>query len=103
MLTVARIPIAIIDQSPDAAIPLLVGLFILFVSKSNREDERAIIIKTSSAYIALIMSYGIQLVTTNLYGRGLISIQLTEINYFLILLFTFANLIYYLRLYIFLK
>lgn len=99
VLIAAGIPVLIMDQSPAAEIPLLVGLYLLFISKEVREDERAVLIKTSSAYIALILGYGIKLISTNLYSHQLISIQLTEINHFLILVFALAIIIYYGRMY----
>lgn len=88
-------------RSSSAEIPLLVGLFTLFISKQNKEDERAITIRSSSAYIALIGGYAIKLLTTNLYIHQLIPFELVSINYFLIVVFTLANAIRYSRLYIF--
>jgi hypothetical protein len=89
------------DESKGSEIPLLAGLFILFVSKEKVEDERVKTLKSSSAYIALIAGYGFKLVSTNLYDHQAISFQLTEINHFLILVFALAICIYYLRLYLF--
>ncbi len=100
LLIAAGVPIIITDQTSGSDIPLLVGLFILLISKEKREDERATAIKTSSAYIALVLSYGIKLITTNLYSHRIISIQLTEINHFLIMVFSIAIIIYYSRMYI---
>ncbi len=88
------------DKSQGAEIPLLVGLFILFVSKEKIDDERVKILKSSSAYIALILGYGFKLISTNLYSHQAISFQLVEINHFLILVFALAISIYYLRLYL---
>lgn len=100
LLIAIGLPALIIDKTSGSDIPLLVGLFILLVSKERKEDERAIAIKTSSVYIALIVSYGIKLLTTNLYSHNFISIQLTEINHFLIMVFSIAIIIYYTRMYI---
>ena len=99
LLTAIGIPVLILDRSTGAEMPLLVGLFILFISKEAREDERAVFIKTSSTYIALILGYGIKLISSNLYAHQLISFQLTEINHFLILVFALAIVIHYSRLY----
>jgi hypothetical protein len=100
LLIVIGIPVLIIDPSATSEMPLLVGLYVLFISKEAREDERAVLIKTSSAYIALVLGYGIKLISTNLYSHQLIPVQLTEINHFLILVFAFAIIIYYSRLYL---
>ena len=99
-LTLLGIPILVADRSAGSEIPLLVGLYVLFIAKVNREDERATAIKNSSTYIALIIGYGIKLIIANLYSHQLIRFQLTEINHFLILVFGLAILIYYGRLYI---
>jgi len=100
LLTIAGIAIIFLDHADGADIPLLVGLFILFISKESKEDERAVAIKASSAYTALIVSYGIKLVSTNLYSHNLVPFQLTEIDHFLILVFALAIIIFYARLYI---
>lgn len=99
LLTAIGIPVFILNRSADAELPLLVGLFILFISREAREDERAVFIRTSSTYIALILGYGIKLISTNLYSHQLIPVQLTEINHFLILVFTLAIVMNYSRLY----
>ena len=88
------------DNSQGSEIPLLVGVFIVFVSKEKIDDERVKILKASSAYIALILGYGFKLISTNLYSHQMISFQLIEINHFLILVFGLAISIYYLRLYL---
>ena len=49
--------------------------------------------------MALIISYGIALLSTNLYSHHLISFQLKEINHFLIMLFAMAIIIYHSRMY----
>lgn len=99
-LVLIGIPLLFFGRSTGSEIPLLVGLFTLFISKLYREDERAIAIRYSSTYIALIVGYGIKLLTTNLYSHQLISYQLTEINHFLILVFALALIIFYCRVYI---
>ena len=100
LLVGVGIVIDLVDQSAGSEIPLLVGLFILFISKEKREDERAILLKSSSTSIALIIGYGFKLLSSNLYAHQVISFQLTDINYFLILVFALALSIYYLRLYL---
>lgn len=80
------------DKSPGAEMPLLAGLFILFISKEQREDERAVIIKASSAYMGLMLGYAIKGLGSNLYSHGIISIHLTDINHFLILGICVSNL-----------
>lgn len=99
-LTLIGIPLAIGNYSPNSEMPLLVGLYVLFVAKVKREDERAVAIKNSSTYIALIIGYGLKLLISNLYSHQMIPFQITEINHFLILVFALAIIIYYCRLYI---
>lgn len=98
-LVIAGIATMIVDDSYGAEIPLLVGLFILLVTTAKIEDERSIQIKTSSLYIAFIISYAAKLIITNLHDHAFISFELTEINYFLILTLALANTIFYGRLY----
>ena len=99
LLLILGIPTMILDSSSGAEIPLLVGLSILLVTTSKNEDERSTQIKTSSLYMAFIISYGLKLVITNLHDHVMISFELTEINHFLILTLGLANAIYYGRLY----
>ncbi len=100
LLIVVGVATLLLDRSVGAEIPLLVGLFMLFASRAKVEDERAVILKASSAYIALVIGYGFKLISTNLYSHQLITFQLVEINHFLILVFALANCIYYLRMYL---
>lgn len=88
-------------KSANAELPLLIGLAMLFSSNQAREDERSGAIRSSSAFIALILGYTFHLVTSNLYQHQLIGFSLTSINYFLIIVFSLANIIRYSRLYIF--
>jgi hypothetical protein len=100
VLVIMGIMILIFAPSAGAELPLLTGLFIGFVSRDKMEDERALHLKTSSAYIAIIVGYGLKLLTSNLYGHKIISFQLTEINHFLILVFAIATILYYARVYL---
>jgi hypothetical protein len=100
-LIILGIPVLFISKSPNAEIPLLVGLFTLFISNEAREDERSGAIRSSSAFIALIIGYTIKLVVTNLHDNQIIAFDLTSINCFLIMVFALANAIRYSRLYIF--
>jgi len=93
--------VLMINKSVDAELPLLVGLFILFISKERHEDERSIQVKASSALMALILGYALKLIISNLYIHQIISFDLISINFFLIIVFGFANLIRFFRLYIF--
>jgi hypothetical protein len=99
-LLIVGIATMIVDDSYGAEIPLLVGLFILLVTTDKIQDERSIQIKTSSLYIAFIISYAAKLIITNLHDHHFISFELTEINYFLILTLALANTIFYGRMYI---
>jgi len=100
ILALAGILIFFIDKSTGSEIPLLAGLFMIFVSKEKIEDERVKFLKSSSAYIALITGYAFKLISTNLYEHQALSFQLIDINHFLILVFALAICIYYLRLYL---
>jgi hypothetical protein len=72
----------------------------ILVIAEKTEDERSLMIKTTSLYIAFILSYGIKLITTNLFSHDLIAFQLVEINHFLILVLALANIIFYSRIFI---
>ena len=100
VLIIIGIPAIIFDNASGSEIPLLVGLFILLVTTNKNEDERSVQIKSTSLYVAFIISYGVKLITTNLFDHGLISFELHEINQFLILTLALANTIFYGRLYV---
>jgi len=99
-LAIAGVPVSYIDPSSGSEIPLLAGLFILFISRNRTDDERSIQIKTTSLYFAFIIAYATKLVTTNLHEHSLISFELIHINHFLILTLATASIIYYFRLYV---
>lgn len=101
LLIVLGIPVMLTSQSSTAEIPLLVGLFTLFISFQAKEDERSSAIRSSSALFALVLGYAIKMIISNLYQHQIISFDLTSINYFLIIVFAMANIIRYSRLYIF--
>jgi hypothetical protein len=100
VLIVLGIPTMILDSTSGSEIPLLVGLFILLVSTAKTEDERSVQLKSTSLYIAFIVSYGIKLITTNLFEHRIISFELSDINHFLILMLALANAIFLVRLYV---
>lgn len=100
LLVLVGLVILFLEGAQGSEVPLLVGLFILFVTREASEDERVKNLKTSSAFIALIIGYAFKLITTNLYNHQAISFQLVDINYFLILVFALATCIYYLRFYL---
>jgi hypothetical protein len=99
-LIITGIPTMFLDNSSGSEIPLLVGLFTLLVTNNRTEDERSVQIKTTSLYIAFIISYGVKLITANLYDHALISFELADINDFLILTLALANTIFYSRMHI---
>ncbi|WPP50721.1 hypothetical protein [Catalinimonas niigatensis] len=103
LLIIAGIPTLFLDSSIGAELPLLAGLFILFITREKREDERAVMLKTSSAYISLVVGYALKLISSNLYEHQIISVQLTDINHFLILVFALAIMIFYSRMYLIVK
>ncbi|WP_270089907.1 hypothetical protein [Sphingobacterium sp. SYP-B4668] len=98
-VTILGIFVIIGDRSAGATVPLMVGLFTLFTSRERVEDERSVSIKTSSLYFALVIAYTIKLLSSYFYSEGLIHWQITEVDYFIILLFSLALVIYYFRLY----
>ena len=100
VLTIIGIPTAVLDNSSGSEIPLLVGLFTLLVTTDKAEDERSVQIKTTSLYIAFIISYSIKLITSNLFDHGFIAFELTNVNHFLILVLASANAIFFVRLYV---
>lgn len=99
-LVMVGLPVMFMDKSAGSEIPLVVGLFIVLTGTEKTEDERSIMIKTSSLYIAFILSYGLKLIATNLYDHAIIGFQLVEINHFLILVLSLANIIFYSRMFI---
>jgi hypothetical protein len=99
-LVVAGVPVLFLDKSSGSEIPLLVGLFMVLTGTEKTEDERSLVIKTTSLYVAFIVSYGTNLLTTNLFSHQIIGFQLVEINHFLILVLSIANIIYYSRMFI---
>jgi len=100
LLIAAGIVTLIIDPTKGSEMLLLAGLVILFVTNGKKPDERSISLKTSSAYISLIISYSIKLISSNLYSHQIIRVQLTEINHFLILVFSMSVMIFYTRMYL---
>ncbi|WP_316818622.1 hypothetical protein [Pedobacter nyackensis] len=100
-MIVLGIAVLCTSKSSTAEIPLLSGLFILFISNEAREDERSGAIRASSAFFALIIGYTLKLIISNLYQHQIIAFDLISINYFLIVVFFLANVIRYSRLYFF--
>lgn len=100
LLVCFGIGMLVLDGSPGAELPLLVGLFMAFVTREKFEDERTLQLKSSSAYAALVLGYGISLLVTNLYDHQLIRFQLIDINHFLILVFALALALFRTRLYL---
>jgi hypothetical protein len=100
LLVMAGIPVMVYDTSQGSEIPLLVGLFMTLTTSEKIEDERSLLIKTTSLYFAFVISYGIKLMTTNLHSHHIINFELVEINHFLILILSLANFIFYTRMFI---
>ncbi|MGJ1430292.1 hypothetical protein ACR79M_01470 [Sphingobacterium spiritivorum] len=99
VVTVIGALIFIFDRRPEASTPLMIGLFTLYISKNRVEDERTSSLKTSSLYIAFILAYTIKLISSNLFSHGMMGIQITEVDHFIILTFGIALITYYIRLY----
>jgi len=79
---------------------IMLGLYVMFLSRIERVDERSRALKSSSLHIAFLLAYVILVVISALFGYGVISYELIKINHFLILVFALALIIYYSRLYI---
>lgn len=99
-MVVAGIPLLIMRKDPGSDLVLLIGLFMLLVVTEKVEDERSLMLKTTSLYTSFIVSYAVKLLTTNLYTHGIIGFELVEINHFMILVLAVANLIFYSRMYV---
>lgn len=99
IMTALGLLVFIFDSSERATIPLMVGLFTLFISKEKLEDERSSSLRTSSIYLSLVLSYTVKLLTSYLYSEGALSWQITQVDHFLTLLFAIALIIYYFRLF----
>jgi hypothetical protein len=97
-LTIIGIPILLTNVGPNSDFPLMIGLFTIFTSMEKVEDERSMSIKMSSLYIAFILSYAVNLLSTNLYSHQWIPFHLVHINHFVILVFALALILYYLRM-----
>lgn len=99
-LIIVGIPTIIINKPTEHAgpeLPLMFGLFTLFFSTEKVEDERSVHIRTTSLYIAFVVAYTIKLLLSNLYSYHIVAFNLTEINHFIILIFTLAIVIYHFR------
>ncbi|HEY0054292.1 MAG TPA: hypothetical protein VGB63_02955 [Pedobacter sp.] len=93
------IPMLLVDGSKGSEMPLLVGLFTLFTSPGAIEDERSLSLKTWAVYTAFIIGYAFKLLSSNLHSHNLFPTELTEINHFIILVFSLSLIIYYIRFY----
>lgn len=100
-LIVVGIPLIFLDRTKGSDIALLVGLFTLLTAPAKTEDERSVSIKTSSVYISFVLGYAFKLLGSNLYSHNLFPVELTEINHFIILVFSLSLVIYYMRFYFF--
>ena len=80
LLVLGGIPLLFVDNTKGSELPLLVGLFILLAANNTKEDERAVTVKATSTYIALIIGYAMNLLVSNLYFHGFIPIEINEVN-----------------------
>lgn len=99
-LIVLGIPICIVSNAEGATNVLLSGLFVLFTSSERTMDERSMSLKTTSIYMAIIISYVFKVVSSELVKQHISPYELTNINHFLIMIFAIANGLYFSRLYI---
>lgn len=99
-LITVGVPLSIIGKSPESTGMLITGLFILFTSWDKIMDERLISLKTSSIYLAVILSYTFKYISAELVKQHLVSYEMTNINHFLLMVFAVANILYYSRLHL---
>lgn len=78
---------------------LLSGLFLLFILREGKQDERAKYLTFSSAYYALLIGYLFKLITEARSITGISFIQINSIDRFLILVFAIANVLRYTQQY----
>jgi hypothetical protein len=78
---------------------LMYGLFALLSAAEKAQDERSLSLKASSTFAGFFFGYTIKLVTSYLYEAHMITVQMTEINHFIILVLSLSTLIFYYRLY----
>lgn len=100
LLLVIGLPVIFIDSAPGAEMPLMTGLFIIYISKEKIEDERSLNLKVTSLYFSFFICYALKLITSNLHSNGIIGWELVEINHFIIFVFGIALITYYLRLHL---
>ncbi|WP_428658179.1 hypothetical protein [Runella sp.] len=98
-LTIIGTPILFLDRSHGSELPLLLGLFFIFISREKVEDERSYTIRVSSLTIAFLVGYVIEQLTSYFFDKGFISWHLTEIKHFIIIVFGLAIILFYARLY----
>jgi hypothetical protein len=98
---VVGVPLFLLDKNKGSEMLLLVGLFMLFTAPQRPEDERSVSLKMSSIYVSFILAYVFKILSSNLYSHHLFPIEMTEINHFMILVFSLSLVIYYFRFYSF--
>ncbi len=99
LLTLIGLPLLFFDKSHGSELPLLLGLFFIFISREKVEDERSYNIRFSSLTIAFLVGYILEQLTTYFFEKGFISWHLTEIKHFIIIVFGLAIILFYVRLY----
>ncbi|MFT2007218.1 hypothetical protein ACMA1I_00960 [Pontibacter sp. 13R65] len=99
-LVALGIPTMLLDSTPGAEVPLLMGLFFVFISKEKTEDERSSSLRFSSMTIAFLLAFIAAHLTGYMFTKGLISWQLEMISHFSILVFALAVSIFYVRTYL---
>ncbi|TXK44648.1 hypothetical protein FVR03_13480 [Pontibacter qinzhouensis] len=99
-LVAVGIPTLFLDNTIGAEVPLLMGLFFIFISKEKMEDERSYSLRFSSMTLAFLLAFIVAHLTGYLFTKGLITWQLEMINHFSILVFALAIAIFYARIYL---
>jgi uncharacterized membrane protein HdeD (DUF308 family) len=98
-LIVIGILVLFVPNTPLVEYPLLIGLFTLLTAEETIKDERSTSIRYSSIFIALISGYAIKILINSLHQFQVIEVDLTSINYFLIIVLAIANVTRYVKTY----
>ena len=99
-LIAVGIPTMFLDNTVGSELPLLMGLFFVFISKEKHEDERSYSLRFSSMTLAFLLAFIVAHLTGYLFTKEIIVWRLEMINHFSILVFALAILIFYARLYL---
>ncbi|WP_142688403.1 hypothetical protein [Chitinophaga polysaccharea] len=99
-LVLAGIPVLWMNQAQTGAeLPLITGLFLIFFSREKTEDERSQSIRANALMISFALGYIIEVTTTYLHNKGMLTFQLSTPRYFIMLVLILGILIFYTKLF----